>query len=590
MHLGPLQSNLQEIYSFVYNRIPHNQVPERTELVANIFGTRIYDSSCGWGRLWYIFYQSLYLIGGESLKKNRLQSALVKTHLIFHQQAALIQGQFKIYQSYLNARGNNIDEDAVLKARKAIENWNNATLPFLNLVKRYPADINEIFSENTFDLSSLSSTMKYKDIHHIMNLEGLSGDFLPLESLSKILSQAILTGEDKKILHHWLNNIYHPIEQIPLEVVQKTFHYGLRSLIKMFFPQSEQAQTWISKQLAYLEISLIDMRCNHSKECKSRICHPFFKSDPSHLKWRSSLAPNRQIACNEEIIELEEQIGSKPIAEGEDEFIVFDVKNRIETVALIGKNRLSLDLNRYKMEIPNLIEHVKFIEVDLKGRIALVEKIQYGLSETKWKSKKSLIKEEIKFCEPFVKILKVLLDNPQLMPVPFSSKYLGFHCGKMKSMKPLDAGEFNFNALEDFVYAVSNNSLPIFRNIMESSRLFKHPTALYFHTIVKGTLNNKEAEFKELVDFHEIEDSSSIVIQKGLVLKKEVLDLKLECTKKLKVEPIKDLEKQINKHLLAEYKNTFAAGILWKAAIKERVVEQIKQGNRFSIFKPPKLF
>lgn len=79
----------------------HSPEQRSLNLVANYSGTRIYDSRVGWGRLWRIFYAISDRIGKQDWRFDRMKSAILYTHELFHKQLPFVQEHVSNYEHYL---------------------------------------------------------------------------------------------------------------------------------------------------------------------------------------------------------------------------------------------------------------------------------------------------------------------------------------------------------------------------------------------------------------------------------------------------------------------------------------------------------
>ena len=106
-------------------------------LVANLSGTRIYDSTRGWGRLWRWFYRIIDRLTLQNYRLSKLQQAVEYTHRIFQEQLISLRQHMTCYETYLQKAGGGYEiiEGPVHDARKGIRLWNQSTLPFVKLMR-----------------------------------------------------------------------------------------------------------------------------------------------------------------------------------------------------------------------------------------------------------------------------------------------------------------------------------------------------------------------------------------------------------------------------------------------------------------------
>ncbi|MEI8125128.1 MAG: hypothetical protein WCG42_05195 [Parachlamydiaceae bacterium] len=489
-----LEHNLREIYRGL--RYSNEESSVSFPLVANSFGTRIYDSRHWLGRVWTFFYRVNQTISCSTA----LNKALVKTSDAFHRQFSSVKQHLISYQEYIRKTGEGypVNEDDYCEARKEITKWNGVAGQFLDIVQRYsPLPLDGIVDLKVLFISP--SIKALKECQKIIDMEGVTGNALPLEIFNKILMGKILRSEDSKEMTRWiswLNKIDPEVDPI---------HRAFEALSIQFKREGESDESR-RKNLSTLELHLLE-----------RGCRVLLKEDPEHTAWRKGLRKGDKIGTD---IILGEEIHS--LGYPSDLTHVYSIEGQPTQVAVIGQNCAILSLRDRQMQgcCDLGLKPVHFLKISEDGRIALMEKLQ-SLNTIKWGSTEAgIFFEDTIVLRGVVNFLKSLIKKNQT-PVHFStSHFMIDHEFQLRSIKPLKSQDFDFNAVEDFILECSSGNLAIFQYLMTESGLIKHPIAKFYLDLIRGSLKGDDISPDDLAGIYKISDSK--VVDRGVDLIKQI--------------------------------------------------------------------
>lgn len=539
LHLGPVKDNFREISHAIYRN------NEKLSLVANFSGTRIYDSGCGWGKIWQWFYSIVECLAGRGIWLSKLKTAILNTHAQFQQKLPLISAHATQYARYLkkSCNGYAVNENDFFAARKAITEWNHATSRFIKIAAN-PKQVklsqlfNLCFDHASAEVFSFPEYRALKRYQKIIDLEGFTNGPLPLGQLEKAFLGKMLNESDQSVLKKWVRKINLS------SCTVRQLHAALRAIQEELTQPGEERPN-----LGKMELCLEEYGCTLFKQ-----------PDPRHLHWRNQIQPGVQI--DSEFI-LGEQIGKKPV--GFDEFKIYDVDNYEDLVLIIGHNEAVLEMRQIKHSRENYaIEPVQFLGLDTRGRWAVMEKLQ-PLNGQEWTSHTTLTRGDRQRSEKIVNLLKWLVEEEQT-PQNFSPYTLMFDQNfQLKSLKPTLPGDFDYNALEDFAFQYASGNPIVFQHLMEASGLSRHQTAEFYYEVVEYALKGEAFDIDDLGGIYNVTDQK--VIDRGLSLQTDILQIRRKCCLEiLKNNPQEDPQKiqnQVNDLLFKCYKKTKAAGLLW---------------------------
>jgi len=565
-HGDLLRDNFQEIYHAVHTSGPHT-----LPLVANFSGTRIYNARTGWGRFWRWFYQVVDWTG-QNWRLAKLKQAIIHTHTLFHEQMATIKPSLVHYQDYLMRAGKSyeVHEKEYFNSRKAIAKLCESTFPFIKMMNDLHHPRFEKLLKSCFKPNKLSSTLfsspeiePLRVYRRIIRIESITQSPLPLAIFKKVFKGKIITPEENKELEKWAKKINKA--NLPPSKV----HHALTTAISLYNPP----QTSPERNLMALEALLEDKGCT----CFQQI-------DPHHFEWQQQL--KRGFVVSHRGIEY--TLGSEinPSISDNDQMRVFPIQENPKLVALIAHNRVILALKYFRGRSEDIfgLESASLLSVSEDGRFALMERLQ-TLDQISWKSTQERLYEDDKpKLEAIIKFLRLLFKQNH-MPAKLSTNLLAFDDrDQLKALKTTPKQPFDFNTLEDFVFACAQGNKTIFKHLMKASWLSKHEMAKYYQKTIVDTLKGDMTSEDISGRIYKIDNPK--VIDRSIALRDEILRLHQQLlTQFRQLFPNKDpreLNRQIRDSILACYKASKAAGKLWHTLpqdVLENLYETMKKSS-----------
>lgn len=571
MTISCLADNLREIYL-----AEHDENVEKILLTADFSGKKIYHASFGWGRIWRWFYSAVKLVSGVDLEMKKLSSAMEKTHTLFQEHFASTQVHLNSYKSYLYKRsiGVAVEEEKYHEARKKISSWNRATAPFLQAfscergskvseytAKFFPEKLNDNRDQ---DLQSLTV------IQDLIDFEGYLHGPLPLESFKKLACGVKLKDKELSEMSEW---IYHySKEDSPITI--RSFHLALKAFVesmrKEWLRSSLNGDENSMPNLLRLEMALKDLGLNI-----------FTQKDPVHLKWRSHLKPGSVLNYSGGLLTLDEQLGKKRC--DEDNNLIFSVKEDPYKVIVIGINQAILHMKRDIDDKKGWGLHTaECFEIAFSGDYAIYEKLEGSLEKLTWVTDKGWVEhQDLDHLTPVQEMLKWMV-NEKLTPYHLDLKYLRYdRKGRLKYEKVCLPKEFDYEALENFVFQCSKGNKTVFCHLMDFSGLYAHSYRTFYFKMVQSALNGEKMNTKNISTFEGVLDSR--VVDKGDLLYKQVEEMKENCLKNILsnhlVSDIKKLEQLIRSEIRNYYIKLKLSGTLWptmEQEITSKIIEEEK--------------
>jgi hypothetical protein len=548
-----LRSNFQEIY----HAVKYSE-SQGICLAANMSGTRIYDSTRGWGRLWRWFYSFIDLLTFHNYRLAKLKQAILYTHRIFQEHLFSLKQHLSCYETYLKKLGSGyvVDEEPVHIARKGIRLWNQSTMPFINLMRecQHPK-LNHLFRLCFGAQVELSTLWDHPDVAvteaagKMIDIEGLSQGPLPLEAFKKILRNKPLNSLDQKELNKWIARI----NQVP-NCVDKV-HAAL-NFISDCYHKGDDNKT--NMDVVRLEIFLEDRGCKIFKQC-----------DKQQMHWRTSLKKGMTLTQGDQRWILYSQFPSTKIAE--DDTLVFAIDNDAKVI-IIPKNKVVLSMRQFRQRHSNSLDITPAcLDICANGSWALMERLQ-PLESRQWQSlpeqailhtdDRQLVKELSLFIEKCVK--------KQETPVNFNVASLmydqHYHLKalnmEIKRATECRAPSFDFNALEDFAFACAANNRVVFKHLMIDSGLSAHPIGMFYHELIINALNGDQTSIEDMAGIYKITDPQAV--DRGLEVVKEMLALRDQCSLKMRQcypdMNLKTIMSDVNAKLIKAHKESGACG------------------------------
>jgi hypothetical protein len=531
--LHTLNSNFRELYHAV--KFPSK---DPFPLVANYICTRVYDSRFALGRLW----RQLYKLSDCSISQDRLKKAVYHTNALFQQEAAQIRQPLNHYLKYLEKRGKGyiLEEADFFQTRNLITQWNASTKPFLKMLE--DPTLRQKFYQSTG--INPPTPLFYSAFNHdlsscqkCIDLEGLTKGPLPVQVFKKIIRELPLNVIDQKDLEKWIIKIdYHQIEA-------KIVHKALKFL-SSFYAKKNAEEKDIHQSLINMELFLEDKGCKVFKQ-----------EDQKHLKWRQSLKKGTTIPLNDSTITLGNEIF--PSLSGSDQTRAYAIEDQPDKIALIAQNRTLLPLRDQRMRTDNhpYIEPALFSTISSDGQIAIVENLK-PLNSLEWTCPNGSLSPEETAIVNSLGLFIQKLTAQNFTPLNFSSSSLMFNKKwELRLIKPMLKGNFDFNAIEDFIADCAGGNPVVFKELMKKSGLVNHAITKYYRDVVSNTLKGDTIAPDDLAGIHKIGDPK--VVDRAVLMIGEVKEKKNQLLLKLRRSspnmPPDQLNSQANKMMLDTY-------------------------------------
>jgi len=572
MSLPQLSSNLQELYSAV-----HRDEPIPAKLVANPWGSRVYNSTKGWGRLWRWFYSFIGIVYKGNLKQRALTKAMLKTKQLFETHLTLVQENGKKYGEYLEALCKNKKHDTskLKSVRKGLVDWVEGVRPFVKLVYAGKnKQVETLFQEYygscprrpfTCDQAVLATLKNYQ---RVVDLEGLFHTDLPITVLAKLSTGEKLKDEEEKHLKRWIKKFNKSKENRGIREIHKTL---------LAFVQFLKADK--KAKLTRLELALVD------RECKV-----FLERDKKHIKWRDSLKPGDTVRCKGKTIVLGKELGEKKPSK-KNKNVVFAIKGDPSKVVVVGINRAVLRLKRRLAKNHGILFHTaKYEKVDASGSLALIERLHDPIDGYAWTSirGKPISYHDQGIAFTLAKAIKWLIEQERT-PYYLSTKYLMYDRKRLlKSLKvPLER-EFDYLTCEQFAFDAANKNYEVFKYLIVHSKLrpssndqnlISYQYAGFFKTVVRHALDGNKTKISDVASIRKITDPK--IVDRGEKLYKEANEIKDRCSSEIQasyhVPNTQLLETQIAQVMKHLYDSMYQISIFWHTFQDNLINEVVKQ-------------
>lgn len=556
MGLDLLGSNFREIFLAI-----HDENSQKVDLVPNVFGTRVYHASEGWGRVWRWVFDIAKFFFGEDFEKQKLHEVMEKTQEVFKKELNSIKENIKRYDCYLQEiiNGTDVKAEDYHDTRHSIANWYRETTTFTSLAKNKENEkLSKIFQQHYDEKEAYPFSCTYDEdelhkIQKVIDLEGLFQKPLPLTLLKKLATGQEINESESQKLQSWINKI-NKNDSLDLEV----FHAGLSACVDYFSTEQEPAD------LLTLELALAN-----------RKCQIFDRADPEHLKWRNSLKTGDTIQCNGKSIKLGDPLGLKFTEL--DRHTIFTVEGDINEVVVIGMNKAVLAIEQRIMEEKCAGScFVKYIDVDSKGICARVERLKKSLDKVAWTENDCLDQANNNTARPIANLMKywivnkITLQDMQLKHFIFSKDDV------LKYAKINFPVDIDYIALEDFAISCSKGNLAVFSYLMEKSTLNSQLHQQLYTRMVYHASKGEEKKADDVASILQIDDPK--ISNRANDLYNSVKILKEKCCSTIfenfNVNDKDLLLANVSKEIIHFYSSTYSGGIIWPCA-QEEVIKKV---------------
>lgn len=531
--LDVLKGNLQELYA-AFNCCSKGQAPQ---LVANWNGTHFYREGVGvYGRLWSWLYilmdhPRLSFLGYNASKQQKLQITAKYTSQLFSQ---FQKQDFAAHADYEAAlvelcKGAQVPESRLSAARLELTSWHSAVTPWIKFVTNDQSGVivqglKQLSAEEPSTLSfmtelALKGAVHVRHLNKMIALESRLQQSLPVLLLYKMAGGLALDKLEKEEAKKFCRKI----NKLKDAIKVRDFDIILYRLVDLFKKARKDLghlapSTIQQPDLATLELALID----HD-------CRLFLQKDEAYLQWRNSLKRGDKLYSGRHTYTLGRQIGRKSKPE-EDRNIVFRVAGDRSIVLTFGVNRALLGIkSKIGREHSWGLKSVKYLRIDRRRRFAVMPRCHQSLSSIQWKSSHQLLAEDEAALVPIARLLHWFIEQEKT-PLNFSADYLLFNKkGRLKCLKVVLEGPFDYNALVGYVIKCSNGNYLIYRLLIEP--LLEHRYADFYAAIVENAAQDVPYDVVNVAAVHYIPDDG--IIRQGQVLQEQIVALKMSCQKRL---------------------------------------------------------
>lgn len=588
--LNLVKENFENIYPIFF----HGKL-DKSKLVPSLWGNRIYHSDAGWkGRLLSIIYLGIIAIAGERYKNKRLQEVILKTNLIYLKLEKEIAPHLNKYQEYLVSKCE-IDlypsERLIHHCRTQIRRFYESTHPYTHLFYRANskawkfctavqcrknanvADNVKIFSSEYYRNSDKEAVSffnrktyrKLKESMHIIALEGILHDHLPIKSL-----KTISLFETQEKLDSSLSKMCGKLKRMGNTLDIRIFHKALISIVKVVKRNYQKITELPEPKVIHIEKALTDGGFEG-----------FHLTDAKHVKWREDLREGDVFYYKNGKQKLARGFLGKQLsgkAEGIDQHLVFEVKNEKNVinddfVLKIGLNRAALELRQAEREQEQYgIPTVDMPYLDPKGRFALMEKLVKPLNQFEWTSDRKKNESE---AEPIRNWIRSFLDKP-FTPKNLSRHYLMFaRDGMLKTIKGTKQEKFNVMALENLAYEFANGNLGVYSYVVNP--LYAHSKfsqyLKFFETVIIHALSGEGMSVSGLGTLEVPVITDAGIIERSEQLYQDIINLKKNLwdriSGKFRLVTPSTYQETLKNEILRIYRSSKTFGRLWPTFSEE---------------------
>ncbi|MBA3239317.1 MAG: hypothetical protein H0T62_13370 [Parachlamydiaceae bacterium] len=470
-NLQYLKGNLQTLYAAAH------YPTEEPMLSADWSGANLLLKGVGLtGWFFSQVYEKSARIGFENPEQEKIQAALLFTRTIFSQEQELAIAAQMDYQALLqlSIRDVQVPHERMRDARETLTAWHSSTNEWTKFLKS--KDSKEIrvwlntFSEELleeprfFSREALNKSAQLRQFFKIITVEGcLEMPFAPL--LFKAACSQPLEDNDLKNL----KVLRHKIDKHREMIGVRNFEKALKSLNEIF--KSED----VVSSLVSMKMALIDAKCEI-----------FFQRDEKHFIWRNTLTQGMSVQWGERELTLGEQLGEK-IEPEKDRNRVFEVVDDDSIVLSFGVNRALHDLRvNMRKKFSWALKSVKCVDVEAKGRFAVIKRLKDPITHIKWQSQTKLVEKDVAIATPIANLVACLLQRNKMF-VDLSADDIMFNeKGRLTYLKlPLE-GPLNFNSLVSFTIKCANENPLVYKFLI--TKLKEHPYAVFYEKMVENAL------------------------------------------------------------------------------------------------------
>lgn len=566
-NISYVEDNLYEMYTAV-----HVNQGKTIGLVPNLFGTRVYLASSGWGKFWRWFFDFIAFFirvfssrPEDYFEKSCMYRAMCFTHRVFFSELKRVSNAADNYECYLQQRSpQNFSHRHV---RLTLLEWHEATATFLKLLKRgihnqlqqqVHIGFNENMAPGPFDCRQAAK--RIKGLYAIAKLEGLMQESLPLELLQKVTGKQSLTIWENKCLRRFARKI----DKYSVKMGSRDLHAAINAIAQNVLKDQVPSD---NKPVALgLQMALIEKGCLF-----------FMAPDGHQVRKRDAMQMGDRIVCDGRELILGEPINEKVSGESE-RHMIYSLLNEPDLVLSIPWGRIA----QIEQEIVELhswgIESVKCEYIDPKGRFALKERLYFPLNCHEWKSSDGVLhSEDHEIASMILENLLCWFLEQNKTPTNFSPNNLMFNSeGKLKCLKVALSGQVDFNAVVKFIKHFSRENRAVYKFLMEGIRANDHLFGKFYANVVELAMEDKEHNLRNYAAVMTVVDNR--IIDRGEKLYRKARAFVQECKKELRsrydIYNCRNLNREICSVFMACYRDSASAGII-PSFMQEEVIAKV---------------
>lgn len=513
-----------------------------TQLVANFCGTYVYDASSCWGRFWSFIWNVIHLFDfDEGCRQQALYRAVRTTYEIWTEKKEEISQSLTIFRQFfartMHAALHPAEVPVEQEQRYAEEA--NAQKQLIDCMRHIGRAFQEegagALEQKIAKIQRIFRTIagvgghqdmfgvmtEVEEAHSVLKLQQKIKMPYPLSAFTQLASGQELSQVDVEEMSLFVEKLlgsYRRSEEEKRMNVRE-LHTALRVIISYITdePKGVARVEWP------LHCSLLDQGC-----CV------FFDQDREHYQWASQYAhgETRSIFFNGKELKIGSQISTEWLMD-ERNHLVFE--NDADTICMISLRNLSslriewmetIEKN-YGLPLPELVE--------MGEQCALYERLPDEAAGVCLLSQSMNRERQLRRLHSVVHYIQKMLEG-QFTPEGFSSRMVRFNKNDcLTFLKFVPKGEFNWDAIHDFVLDCTNDYPLFYFQIMAMTGLGQHPVAKKYQLAVSYALFGEE---RLLQQFLETEANSELP-RRELFLGnadnycRQARDLKASCLEKV---------------------------------------------------------
>jgi hypothetical protein len=487
-----------------------------TQLVPNFCGTRLYNVQTCWGRVWSFIWEIIALFDWDRSCKEQAFLRVAKTVFeVWKEKKEEMQYHLSVFNHYFEQTiqsGYQTEVTIPNEIERKFIDWTfyldrTFEKEGLGSSEQKISKIDKILKTILgidVEGSSLNLMNQAQTAHSILKLnQAMQIPYLP-SALKMLATNEALPEEGEQALSNFIDQIKalcnHPEKD--KKIAFKDLHTTFKAIIK--------ALDFSSAHLLQLEWPI-------HKALLKQGCNVFFDEDPEHGRWvqRYALHENTEIICEGHPLEVGREITSgKSI--GDDKHLVFE--NDRESVFVFSTcNPAALMLewsdaqeNNWGLPLPALFY--------INDQYAIYERLAEDPLEGCLNGEQNSDRFQKRY-DAIVAFVNRMISE-RFTPQNLSSNMMRFdQTGNLKFLRMVPKGEFNLEAVYDFIKDCCKNNHPVYYKIIQTACLGKSPRAqMHEHVIphIIGDVNKLQEYIEEAWSSNQPEKQASVAMAQNL--------------------------------------------------------------------------